>query len=167
MNEQNKHESDPKDRYEEVIFFQNSQAYRPLKILSDKGSVAALEFLKQWHYPGEHMCRDNVGAGTADVIFKADGYIMSYNEPLGYIGLVYDTWHDRLIPYRVYVTENSIGYYDVNASCEAAAESAARALYDNGVQAQNQDVELTFKAENKVVDIKPAVNIIAVRKGTQ
>ncbi len=59
------------------------------------GKDEAMEYLKQWHYPGEHEGSNEVGNGTSDKTYEKDGYIMSWNAPIGYIGLVYDTYLDE------------------------------------------------------------------------
>jgi len=72
---------------EEVVFLQGEEAAEPLRILQERGEQAALEYLKQWHYPGEHMTRSGFGHGTSDETYEEGPYVMSYNLPLGYIGL--------------------------------------------------------------------------------
>jgi len=83
-------ESTDQEQYENVVFLQGDEAYQPLEILNDKGEDAALEYLKQWHYPGEHEGTDHLGHGSSDHVYEKDGYIMSWNNALGYIGLQYD-----------------------------------------------------------------------------
>jgi len=83
-------ESIDQDKYEEVVFLQGDEAYQPLEILNTKGKDAALEYLKQWHYPGEHQGSQELGHGTEDQTYEKDGYIMSWNSGIGYIGLQYD-----------------------------------------------------------------------------
>jgi len=79
------------DRYENIMFAQGDDANEPLAILNNQGEDAALEYLTQWHYPGEHDGSNELGHGTSDKVYKKDGYIMSWNSRLGYIGLQYDT----------------------------------------------------------------------------
>jgi len=83
-------ESTDQDKYENVVFLQGDEAYQPLEILDTKGKDAAMEYLKQWHYPGEHEGSPELGHGTSDQTYEKDGYIMSWNSQLGYIGLQYD-----------------------------------------------------------------------------
>jgi hypothetical protein len=78
------------DRYENVVFMQGSDAIEALEFLDNQGEEAALEHLKQWHDYGNHEGTDQLGAGTSDQTFEKDGYIMSYNPSLGYIGLQYE-----------------------------------------------------------------------------
>lgn len=83
-------ESTDLDRYEDVVFIQGEEAEEPLRILDDEGEEAALNYLKQWHNPGQHMGSAELGHGTSDKTFEKDGYIMSWNPRIGYIGLQYD-----------------------------------------------------------------------------
>lgn len=75
--------------YEDVFFAQGEEADEILEIIDQKGERAALEYMKQWHYPGEHMTRAEPGHGSDDKIFEKDGYILSYNTRIGYVGLSY------------------------------------------------------------------------------
>ena len=75
--------------YEDVFFAQGDDADEILEIIQQKGERAALEYMKQWHYPGEHMTRSEPGHGADDETFEKDGYILSYNPRIGYAGLVY------------------------------------------------------------------------------
>ena len=76
---------------ENIIFCQTDdettqEAFR----LLDESEEAAIEFLKQWHYPGEHETTEKPGAGTRDYTYEdAEGYILTWNRGLGYIGLEY------------------------------------------------------------------------------
>ena len=87
-------ESTDQEKYENVVSMQGDDAFQPLEILDSDGPEAALEYLKQWHYPGEHEGSNELGHGTSDEIFEKDGYIMSWNPRIGYIGLQYDLEHD-------------------------------------------------------------------------
>jgi len=79
------------EKYEDVIFLQGENAEEAMDILNNDGKEAALEYLKQWHYPGEHMGRNELPHGTQDKTFVKDGYIMAWNPYLPYIGLTFDT----------------------------------------------------------------------------
>ena len=78
---------------ERIIFLEhdsvNQDDYNTVKALLDEhGEQAAIEFLKRWHYPGEHETADEESAGTADDTFEDDeGYILTWNSGLDYIGL--------------------------------------------------------------------------------
>lgn len=83
-------ESTDLDKYENVVFAQDEEANEPLEILNNKGKDAALEYLKQWHQPGSHMGSDSLDYGSDDYTYEKDGYIMSWNPHIGYIGLQFD-----------------------------------------------------------------------------
>lgn len=97
-------ESTDQERYENVVFAQGDDATEPLKILNNEGPEAALEYLKQWHYPGEHEGTNKLSQGSSDQTFEKDGYIMSWNAPIGYIGLQYDSQQGSEAP----MNENDI-----------------------------------------------------------
>lgn len=87
-------------RYEQIIFLEEDgvnadSAEEAFQILEDEGIEDAIDFLKQWHYPGEHETRNDPGFGTSDEIAEQDGYIMAWNDSLGYISLEYDTEFDE------------------------------------------------------------------------
>lgn len=83
------------DRYEQIVFLDGQEANHALNILMEDGQDAAMDYLKQWHYPGEHDGSNELGNGSLDKTYKKDGYIMSWSSSLGYIGLVYDTQHGQ------------------------------------------------------------------------
>jgi hypothetical protein len=74
---------------ENVIFLQGDNATEALNILDNKGEKAALEYLKQWHYPGEHEELTEQPHGNNDCVFESAGYSMAYNTNIGYIGLTF------------------------------------------------------------------------------
>jgi hypothetical protein len=83
-------ESTDQDKYEDVVFLQGQEADEPLQILHNDGQDAAMEFLKSWHMFGSHMGSSNLGHGSSDQTYEKDGYTMSWNDRIGYIGLQYD-----------------------------------------------------------------------------
>lgn len=82
------------ERYEDVVYMQGQEAEEALEILSNFGRDAALKHLQQWHYPGEHMGRNEESQGSMDNVYRKDGYIMFWNTHIPYIGLQYDTEND-------------------------------------------------------------------------
>lgn len=78
------------DRYEEVIYLQDNEANHVLNILKQDGKDEAMDYLMQWHQPGNHESSNELGIGTSDRVYKRGGYIMYWNHSLGYIGLVFD-----------------------------------------------------------------------------
>lgn len=83
-------ESTDEDKYEDVVFMQGEEAEEPLEILRNQGEEAALKYLIQWHQPGSHMGKAEHGHGSSDQTYEKDGYLMSWNFPLNYIGLEFD-----------------------------------------------------------------------------
>jgi hypothetical protein len=78
-------------KYEDIFFAQNSEdTDEVFEILDDEGEDAAIEYLQQWHYPGEHRVLDESPQGSADTVYEKDGYTLAYNRGLGYIGLVFE-----------------------------------------------------------------------------
>lgn len=76
---------------ERVVFMQGDDADEALAILDNKGVSAALEHLKQWHHPGEHETDDDFSTGPDDrTLATSDGYTMSWNMGLNYIGLEFE-----------------------------------------------------------------------------
>lgn len=83
------YESTDSDTYENVVFLQGSEASEPLSMLDNDGPDAAIEFLTQWHNPGEHEGTNELGHGMTDKVYGKGNYILSWNTALGYIGLQY------------------------------------------------------------------------------
>jgi len=83
-------ESTDRDRYEDVVFLQGDEADEALEILDNQGEDAAMDYLAQWHSPGHHMGSSDLSHGSSDYTYEKDGYIMSWNTSLGYIGLQYE-----------------------------------------------------------------------------
>jgi hypothetical protein len=78
--------------FSRIVFMQGDDADEVLAILDDQGEEAAVEHLAQWHFPGEHETANEPAAGTDDDTFETDdGFILSWNTRLGYIGLEYRT----------------------------------------------------------------------------
>lgn len=74
-------------KYQDVVFAQGDDADEPLQILRSQGIEAAIEYLAQWDH-GEGVFNDKPQAGSGDITYTSkDGYRLSYNHRLGYIGL--------------------------------------------------------------------------------
>jgi hypothetical protein len=69
---------------------QDSEAEEALSILDDCGENAALDHLKQWDMGEYDVTMASTGAGSYDSTYERDGYIMTYNTNIGYIGLCLD-----------------------------------------------------------------------------
>ena len=81
---------DSEDRYEQIVFLQDHEADHALNILMQDGEDDAMDYLMQWHQPGNHMTSEDAGFGSSDKTFERDGYTMAWNTSLGYISLVHD-----------------------------------------------------------------------------
>lgn len=74
-------------KYREIIFLQCLEQDPELQtMLDERNEPAMLEYLKQWDY-GEGEIRDKASHGTDDYTYFDEGYLLSYNPGLGYIGL--------------------------------------------------------------------------------
>lgn len=76
-----------KHMYASIVFLQGSEANEPLDILRKEGKEAAMAYMKQWDYGEYHILTEESSAGTDDDLFEKDEYLLSYNQPLGYISL--------------------------------------------------------------------------------
>lgn len=74
---------------ERIVFLQGENADEALKIFEESGTDAAFEYLMQWHYPGEHDTSSEYSAGSSDRTYDRDGYRLTVNLDLNYIGLEY------------------------------------------------------------------------------
>jgi len=74
---------------ERIVFLQNDAANEALEILDQKGEQAALDYLTQCHYPGEHKTSYCIDAAKCDSIYEDNGYVLTYNTNLNYISLEY------------------------------------------------------------------------------
>ena len=76
-------------KYRNIVFVQGEEAEKVLNILDKQGEEAALNYLLQWNYgdsPEEE--REDQPWGNSDIIYKKDNFVMSYNEKIGYAGLI-------------------------------------------------------------------------------
>lgn len=75
-----------------VVFYQNDfDTKEPFEILNEQGEDAVIEYLAQWDFgaESEHCMNASVSKpwGLSDTTYRKGDYILSYNEPLDYIGL--------------------------------------------------------------------------------
>lgn len=76
--------------YESIAFLTREEAEEPVRILKEKGEAAALDYLKQFHEPGEGTLvstRENPWKDH-DNVYEEDEWVMFYNFDVPYIGLV-------------------------------------------------------------------------------
>ena len=81
---------------ESIAYFDDytEEANAVTTLLDVEGPDAAINYLADWHYPGEHETRKDRGCGTADDVYEKydkDGmgrYVLCVNH--GYVGLSYE-----------------------------------------------------------------------------
>ncbi len=74
--------------YFNIVFLQNDyETKEPFEILNEKGESSVIEYLKQWDYSDMQIGSFDKPWGTSDTVYEKGPYVLSYNEPLGYIGL--------------------------------------------------------------------------------
>lgn len=144
-------ESTDTDRYEDVVFMQGEEADEALEILDNKGEDEALRYLKQWHYPGEHMGSDSLGHGGSDRTYEDDGYIMSWNTSLNYIGLQFDTTYqadNNLNEEAMDHPETNVNDYDNEQNDDLTPDeddleynNAVSAIDAMGIEPQSTEIE--------------------------
>lgn len=74
--------------YTRIVFMQGEEADEALDILREDGEDAAIDYLAEWDYGDAGEDFDEPSSGTDDDVHETDdGYRLSYNTRLGYIGL--------------------------------------------------------------------------------
>jgi len=76
--------------YESIVRLNGDEAEKAIVLLKDQGEVAALEYLRRWHEPGEGTLvssRDDPWS-DGDSIYESGQFVMYYNLRKPYIGLV-------------------------------------------------------------------------------
>lgn len=150
-------ESTDLDKYEDVVFLQGEEADEALDILNNEGKDAAMDYLIQWHDPGHHMGKNELGIGSSDQTYRRDGYIMSWNSSFGYIGLDYDL---SMMNESMFDGVSVNGNFNVDAVLESYLETLlwvdeeldGRAIIDiapESVQKAKKDVELFISKINE------------------
>lgn len=74
--------------FQDVVFLQGDEAHEAMDILDENGEAALLEHLKQWDMGDRNLTRAELPHGSEDHVYRAGDYVMAYNAPLGYCGLV-------------------------------------------------------------------------------
>jgi len=70
-----------------IVFMQGDDADEPLAMLDTEGIESVLDYLAQWDMDDNGELTDEPSAGTSDDTYEVDGYILTWNNQLGYIGL--------------------------------------------------------------------------------
>lgn len=75
-------------KYERIVFLQGEEATAALDELEAHGEEEAIEYLSQWDMGDGGDIHDEPASGDSDNVYESDdGYRLSYNTRLGYIGL--------------------------------------------------------------------------------
>ena len=108
--------------FQRIVFAQGDDAIEPLEILDNQGDDAAIEYLSQWD-TGEGQVSEKPSNGSSDYVVEKDGYRLSYNLRLGYIGL------ERIVPdqdiYENVTTVNKVVSESSNLTAAALAKAVA------------------------------------------
>ncbi|MBB3023926.1 hypothetical protein [Helcobacillus massiliensis] len=83
-------------RWVNVVFLQGSEADEVLELIDVEGVQAGIAHLAQWDFGDETTgaafvngeVYDELPGGQWDRSFEADGYVLTYNPQMGYVGLV-------------------------------------------------------------------------------
>lgn len=83
-------------RWVNVVFLQGAEADEVLELIDVEGVQAGIAHLAQWDFGDETTgaavvngeVYDQLPAGQWDRSFEADGYVLTYNPQMGYVGLV-------------------------------------------------------------------------------
>lgn len=83
-------------RWVNVVFLQGAEADEVLELIDVEGVQAGILHLAQWDFGDETTAAsfvngevyDQLPAGQWDRSFEADGYVLTYNPQMGYVGLV-------------------------------------------------------------------------------
>ena len=89
-------EPEPSRRWVNVVFLQGSEADEVLDLIDVEGVQAGIAHLAQWDFGDETTgaafmngeVYHELPAGQWDRSFEADGYVLTYNPQMGYVGLV-------------------------------------------------------------------------------
>lgn len=89
-------EPERSQRWVNVVFLQGTEADEVLELIDVQGVQAGIAHLAQWDFGDETTGAAFVNgevyhelpAGQWDCTFEADGYVLTYNPQMGYVGLV-------------------------------------------------------------------------------
>ena len=75
-------------KYQDIVFLQESEADEAMTIEHNNGLQALCNYLKQWDN-GDNDGNISIEspAGTTDFIYEIDGYLLSINYGVPYVGL--------------------------------------------------------------------------------
>ena len=73
--------------YQRIVFMQGDEAEEPLRILDEHGTAAAIEHLAQWYNEPGEVFEEPASGDDDDTHTDENGYRLSWNTRIGYIGL--------------------------------------------------------------------------------
>jgi len=77
--------------WESVVFLERAEAKEAMQVLDERGESGALEYLKQWHRPGEGTLMSTQGNPWLkhQHLYEEGSWFLFYDNTVPYIGLVY------------------------------------------------------------------------------
>lgn len=83
--------------FEQIIFLDTDspERDRAFEYIDDGDYEGAINYLKEWWWPGEHETSDEPGHGHDDETYDGkagenDGFLLSWNSGLEYVSLEYE-----------------------------------------------------------------------------
>lgn len=118
-------------RWVNVVFLQGTEADEVLDLIDMEGVQAGIAHLAQWDFGDETTgaafvngeVYDQLPAGQWDRSFEADGYVLTYNPQMGYVGLVREHPDSTPTPDEDVVSARDAFSGVTSASPRRAAES--------------------------------------------
>lgn len=75
-------------KYDRIVFLEGNRASAALDELAAHGEESAIDYLSQYDNSDGGDIHDEPASGLSDSVYESDdGYRLSYNTGLGYIGL--------------------------------------------------------------------------------
>lgn len=77
--------------WESVVFLERGDAKDAIEVLNERGESGVLEYLKQWHRPGEGTLVSTQGNPWCNHanLYEEGSWFLFYDLTVPYIGLVY------------------------------------------------------------------------------
>jgi len=73
--------------WERIVFMQGEEASDVLGMLDTEGIDSVLDYLAQWDNGDGGDIHAEPASGSSDDVYEEDGYRLTWNNGLGYIGL--------------------------------------------------------------------------------
>ncbi len=150
-------------KYEDIIFLQGSTADKIIRQIQMNGVESVFDYLKESYNSGKHKIIDNITESNNDKIYKKDNFIMSYNQNMGYIGLVCEVINEKAVSQQ---QQKFFGVVDAlqkgemkPSEASSAAKKAAKSMNNGDVKdfASTKYKELPVQKEEAFMDkFKPS-----------